>query len=64
MTYFVVCHKEVADEETEDLFIDNCYELNVVPKAVDFDRNPHFVGTFYLPVFYEKIEYQAQYEYG
>jgi hypothetical protein len=47
MAHFVPCHKEITDEETADLFIDNCYRLHGVPKIIVFDRDPRFVGKFW-----------------
>ncbi len=47
MAYFVPCHKEIIEEETADLFIDNCYKLHGVPKVIVSDRDPRFVGKFW-----------------
>jgi hypothetical protein len=44
MAHFVPCHKENTTEETADLFIDNCYKLHYVPKAIVSDTDPRFVG--------------------
>jgi len=43
MAHFVPCHLEITAEDSADLFIGNCYELNGVPKVIISDRDPKFV---------------------
>ena len=47
IAHFVPCHKEIAAKETVDLFIDNCYKLQGVPKVIVSDKDPRFVGKFW-----------------
>ena len=47
MAYFLPCHKEVTVEEIAYLLIDNCYQLNGVPKVIIIDSDPRFVATFW-----------------
>jgi hypothetical protein len=46
MAHFVPWHKDSTDEESSELFIDNCYRLHGVPKGIVSDRDPKFVGRF------------------
>jgi hypothetical protein len=47
MAHFVPCHKEITSEDTDNLFIDNCYKLHVVPKVIVSDSDPRFVCKFW-----------------
>jgi hypothetical protein len=47
MAHFVPCHKEITAKESPDLFISNCYRLHGVPKVIDSDRDPKFVGKLW-----------------
>ena len=43
MAHLIPCHKEITAEESNELFIDNCYRLHGVPKVIVSDRDPKFV---------------------
>jgi hypothetical protein len=47
IAHFVPYHKQIATEETVDLFIDNGYKLDGVPKVIVFDKDPRYVGKFW-----------------
>ena len=47
MAHFVPSHKEITSEDTDNLFINNCYELHVVLKVIVSDRDPRFVGKIW-----------------
>ena len=46
MAHFVLCHKEITDEKSAELFISNCYRSHGVPKVNVSDRDPKFVGKY------------------
>ena len=47
MAHFVPSHTEITEEDTIDLFIDNCYKLHGVPKVIVSNKDPRFVGIFW-----------------
>jgi len=40
MAHFVPCHKEITTNKLADLFVNHCYRLHGVPKAIVSDRDP------------------------
>jgi hypothetical protein len=47
MPHFVPCYTKIKAEESDDLFIDNCYKLYGVPKVIVSDKDPQLAGKFW-----------------